>query len=291
MSCGKKVSSSEENTIFKFDVLIQTYEFNDLFHHGVILLNNKGDTVCVNNKILPVTLTDDSYFTINKQKNKFTIMVELGEAHPEGYDYFVFKREENKISDFVIDTIVFSRRDYNLGDDDYMFFERKQCFSSEQFNPVTFCDFKVYETDERGLNYYCDLSYLGIKMVSFSEADNNFYQLCSKDKSEIVSYFTMEKIIKSLDIVPLSTKSLDCYNNIAYYLEQSGHYDESIYLLEKIVNNYPDRIVAYLNIGDSYWDKKQIDNAKKNYQKYIHLMELQKKDMKRIPQRVYDRIK
>jgi len=286
VSCGKKVTSSGENVIVNYEVTIQTCKLNDMFHHNVILLNNKGDTICINNKILPSTLTDDSFFTIDKQNNIFSITAELGEAHPDGYNYFVFKKDGNNISDFVIDTVIFSTRDYTLADDDNMFYERKQSFSNKQLNHVSFCDFKIYENDKR-----CDLSYLGIKLIPFSEADDDFYQSCSKKKDEIVLYFTMNQIIKSLDIVPLTLKSLDCYNNIAYYLEQSGHYDESIYILQKIVNDYPDRVVAYLNIGDSYWGNNEKEEAKESYKKYIDLMKNQGKNMSKIPQRVYERIK
>jgi tetratricopeptide (TPR) repeat protein len=81
------------------------------------------------------------------------------------------------------------------------------------------------------------------------------------------------------------------FNDKAYYLEQMKCYKTSVYILEQILKKYPDRVVAYLNLGDAYWGNKNIEEAKKAYQKYILLMKSQRKDLKKIPQRVYDRIK
>lgn len=80
-------------------------------------------------------------------------------------------------------------------------------------------------------------------------------------------------------------------NNQAYYLEENNIHNESIFLLNQIIFQYPDRITAYLNVADSYWGLGNQEEAKKNYEKYISMMKSQHKDLKRIPQRVYDRIK
>lgn len=65
----------------------------------------------------------------------------------------------------------------------------------------------------------------------------------------------------------------------------------SIEILEGIIAQFPERTVAYLNLADSFWE---IDNKKEaidNYKKYISLMKSQKKDLKKIPQRVMVRTK
>ena len=59
---------------------------------------------------------------------------------------------------------------------------------------------------------------------------------------------------------PIIQKTLTQYNNIAYYLQKAGANNEAIYLLEKILNKYPNRTVAHYNIADAYWD---IDNKQK----------------------------
>lgn len=94
-----------------------------------------------------------------------------------------------------------------------------------------------------------------------------------------------------LDEIPLeyNTSRVTPYNNIAYYLEQSGHYDSAIYLLEEIVKHFPARTVAYINLGDAYWGLEKYSEAREAYQNYIRLMRESNREQ-RIPQRVFDRM-
>ncbi|WP_312400015.1 tetratricopeptide repeat protein, partial [Chryseobacterium sp.] len=68
-------------------------------------------------------------------------------------------------------------------------------------------------------------------------------------------------------------------------------FDVGIFLLKKIIQKFPSRVVAYLNLADNYWAINDKDLAKKNYKKYIELMKSQNKDQSKIPQRVFERIK
>lgn len=88
---------------------------------------------------------------------------------------------------------------------------------------------------------------------------------------------------------PIS-KDIVGYNNSAYYLEQKGFYQSAIYLLTKIIEESPNRTVAYINLGDAYWGLKVTDQAKQAYQKHIELMKANGKENK-IPKRILDRIK
>lgn len=97
-----------------------------------------------------------------------------------------------------------------------------------------------------------------------------------------------------LNIFKISTiniQNIKNSNDIAYYLEKAKIYDEAIFILENIVKKEPTRIVAYLNLADAYWGLNNIEKAKESYRKYIELMKSQKKDLSKIPQRVYERIK
>lgn len=78
-------------------------------------------------------------------------------------------------------------------------------------------------------------------------------------------------------------------NDIAFFLEQTGYYDEAIWLLNKIVSSYPERTVAYLNLGDAYWGKGNKNQAKHAYRKYVELMKTSGKEG-RIPKRVTTRL-
>ncbi|WP_324172486.1 tetratricopeptide repeat protein [Sulfurimonas sp.] len=93
-----------------------------------------------------------------------------------------------------------------------------------------------------------------------------------------------------LIIDSISGKTLTSYNNIAYYLEKAKAYPEAIYLLEKIIDKYPNRTVAYINLGDAYWGLKNKEKAKQAYSTYIKQMKEKGKERK-IPKVVLERIK
>lgn len=86
---------------------------------------------------------------------------------------------------------------------------------------------------------------------------------------------------------PLNTKTLQKYNDIAYYLQQANANDEAIFLLEKIIEKFPNRTVAYLNLADAYVGINETEKAKVNYEKYIDLMKKSGKETK-IPKRVLE---
>jgi len=88
---------------------------------------------------------------------------------------------------------------------------------------------------------------------------------------------------------PLANKNLTTYNNIAYYLQKAGSNEEAIYLLEKILKKYPNRTVAYYNIGDAYWAFGEKKKAKEAYTTYIEQM-CDAGKQKRIPKVVRDRV-
>lgn len=80
-------------------------------------------------------------------------------------------------------------------------------------------------------------------------------------------------------------------NNLAYTLQQQGANEDAKNLLYHILAQSPYRVVAWLNIGDVYWDLDDKNKAKEAYQKYISLMKSQQKELSKIPKRVYERSK
>ena len=79
-------------------------------------------------------------------------------------------------------------------------------------------------------------------------------------------------------------------NDFAYKLENINP-SVGINILQKILQKFPNRVVAYLNLADSYWVIGNQDLAKENYKKYVELMKSQNKDLKKIPKEVLERIK
>ena len=115
---------------------------------------------------------------------------------------------------------------------------------------------------------------------------NNKYQ---KTKKTQISQNT-DKILLIDNIFLGSKKEVSRYNNMAYFLQQYGANKEAIYLLEKIIKKYPNRTVAYINLGDAYWGLEDKEKAKQAYETYIKQMKEKGKD-KKIPKKVLERAK
>jgi hypothetical protein len=96
-----------------------------------------------------------------------------------------------------------------------------------------------------------------------------------------------QKHFYSMEIIKDVTK----WNDIGYYLEQGHFYSMATDILTEVLKINSNRVVAYLNLADAQWGNGDKSDAKKSYQKYVELMKSQGKDLKKIPQRVYDRIK
>lgn len=109
-------------------------------------------------------------------------------------------------------------------------------------------------------------------------------------ESNYARFINKSYIKKQIDASPLTNETVATYNDIAYFAEQHGNYDIAIFLLEKIIEKFPDRTVAYINIGDAYWEIFETNEAKKAYKFYIHKMRQENKEHK-IPERVKNRIK
>jgi tetratricopeptide (TPR) repeat protein len=100
-----------------------------------------------------------------------------------------------------------------------------------------------------------------------------------------------DEVAEMLYFNPLSEANVNDYNDIAFYNSSTKKGNQSsILLLKKIIEKYPDRVVAYLNLGDSYWAIDNKEFAKEAYNKYLELMKNQNKDLSKIPPRVEERI-
>jgi len=89
---------------------------------------------------------------------------------------------------------------------------------------------------------------------------------------------------------PIDQDNVSFYNDIGFFLEQGEKYWDAVYVLEEVVKAVPDRTVAYINLGDAYFECKQNKITKDRYLKYIDLMKKEGKESK-IPKRVFERVK
>jgi len=128
----------------------------------------------------------------------------------------------------------------------------------------------------------CDLIYY------FENSLDEFIKRFEKDNPNI--YNGIGRYESLLSKYQMSNENIKQYNDIAYYLEQAKLYNESIFLLEKIIKTFPERTVAYINLADAYNGLENTEKAKENYKKYVELMKTDNKKDK-IPQRVWDNMK
>lgn len=127
---------------------------------------------------------------------------------------------------------------------------------------------------------YPDLSKFELYVKNLFNEHNNKISLCAD---------TVLLKILGYHIISPEKENIVSLNNIAYYFEQSGAYEGAIYILENLVNKFPSRTLAYLNLGDAYWGAKRTGDAKKAYKTYIEQMHTQGKGGK-IPGYVIKRV-
>lgn len=88
----------------------------------------------------------------------------------------------------------------------------------------------------------------------------------------------------------VNNENVELVNNFAFYAKKYGQPVPAIIMLNGVIDKQPDRIVAYYNLADAYWDIKDFSNAKNKYKKYIELMKMAGKENK-IPAKAFDRSK
>ncbi|WP_265534752.1 tetratricopeptide repeat protein [Pseudomonas saponiphila] len=113
------------------------------------------------------------------------------------------------------------------------------------------------------------------KLMSYFVADGGASSVCQPSAYMVKKYYFPQKIEWS--------------NNLGFLLEQSGYYSEAVEILEYIVLKNPTRMVAYLNLADSYWGMGNKKQAAANYEKYRVLM-MERGLIEGIPNRVRERI-
>ncbi len=121
------------------------------------------------------------------------------------------------------------------------------------------------------------------------------YKADNKDELKtLVSYFIAGDEDGSCDPESYITEKyyfpqrIDWSNDLGFLFEQAGYYPEAAALLKQIIQKHPDRVVAYLNLADVYWEQDNRAQAKEAYgQYYERMIAAQKKP--RIPARVISR--
>jgi hypothetical protein len=103
------------------------------------------------------------------------------------------------------------------------------------------------------------------------------------------SFYNINHIGELMYNIPISNTTLEIYNNLGYYFSFTDTaLPTALYILEKIITQFPQRIVAYLNCADAYFNLGEKEKATLLYRKYADLMKKDGKENK-IPKRVHER--
>ncbi len=77
-------------------------------------------------------------------------------------------------------------------------------------------------------------------------------------------------------------------NDYAYALQLNNKNEEAIEILRVVLSVAPNRVVAWLNIADSYWSEGDLEKGRAAYREYVSLM-TRVGDAAKIPSRATDR--
>lgn len=188
-------------------------------------------------------------------------------------DYYLFNKE---IKDWIFYKTLFANNIFKEDKNGFRYFTDKNIVISKKVDYKSLISNKKYSTDF-------------VKKYNQNDINNELNHLINEFKIKNRDKLDFFKIYNLLSISPITLKNIYKYNDIAYYLENAKAYKESIYLLEKILEKYPKRTVAYLNIADSYWGDKNKNKALENYKIYVIQMKENGKG-KNIPKKVFTRI-
>lgn len=265
----------------------------------VLLSCNGQESKMENRKENGLIIKDKNNFTFSLQDNNYTVNFATKSIIPKSDDVYF---ENNSL---IVKKTSEEDNPHNILIYRYYF---TSASNTIQLNKIDFSKETYVEQED-----ICKLSYTYLptngsalspsEINTFTEKDFTMYtrQLDLKQALDIVSKINKDyqcasslndnEITLLLKQYPLNEKTVNDYNNIAYYQEQNKNYNNSIFILDKILAQYPNRVVAWLNYADSKWGINNKQVSKEAYIKYYNLMNSQSKDMSRVPQRVKDRMK
>jgi tetratricopeptide (TPR) repeat protein len=229
-----------------------------------LLIIKKNNTVIVNNKAIlnNIDYQQDPFAVMKKEKDSISLEFEFGSIN---YANFTFNFT------MINGSLQLNYKEYN-------FFNKN--------NMEVYLKGRDFMKDENiSLETFNALEYIEIPVIPLT------LETLEKEikRKEHLDYYNIEYLESFLYVHSLSQKNLTAYNNIAYYFQKANANEESVYLLEKILEKFSKRTVAYYNLGDAYWALGQKKKAVKIYTTYIEQM-CNGGKQKLIPIKVKDRI-
>ncbi len=201
------------------------------------------------------------HFSVECIKNGFDLICTRQNGNEYYISHYLFAKQNDDYINTHIYSVYSNRHEYLLNGADNKNREIERLIGTDNFLDLQ------------------DITFINIQRVSgFQEekeiVEKPYYtlatELYNEGKFNYLKLITDKFVLNKLNI--LNSESVANLNNIAFYAQKAGSHSEAVYILEKVIEKEPKRAVAYLNIGDSYWQLEDHSQAKENYNKYIRLM-------------------
>jgi len=160
-------------------------------------------------------------------------------------------------------------------------------------NVMTYISGSAIDVCPMGTDFIGDYELVTVKSSGYKEYFDSLIEFNYTNALDIFKTKNKQRAINFIS--PYIKTALDngyyykkIFNDYGFFLQQAGRNKEAIDILTIVVTNTPKRTVAYINLGDAYWDIGDKKNASKNYKIYLSLME--KANGSNIPDRVMKRI-
>ena len=257
---------AQSDAIYISDIILDTKTFKDISKHTTFAvtiqhLGSSRPNPYANYNLYMYSLKDGKLSLI---LDTFEVMESSGENDTVGTGYEISKTLTYKThkTSKEYDTLIFDslskRVDFDYSDDK----------SEEIISGVVRKEMRLHYMDGKYVNI--DLKHLEFEATEGKVHSKTFY-------------------VELLEKMPITKDNVRTYNDMAYYLEQANHNEESIVILDEVLRKVQDRVVAYLNIADAYWKQGDKFAAFLHYSEYAHRMH-KKRKLKRMPSRVEKRI-
>ena len=241
------------------------------------------------NAFFCVSCNNMRYYNVNASHDTVSISISWGPndfGRSEGY-YFVYRPTAKRWQ--------LAERD-NAGSDDertssseYMTYSQNVKVYLDDYDAESLSyDSTVISNQRIGLSYKPG-DYAAL-LRSLKEIPKNSLFLLPRVFNEHTAEYFMENGLdedQPDNTNPIHGKNVLSANEIAYFLEQTNQLDAAQVFLDKVIQRFPEREVAYLNRADVFFKKGQSSykKAEKDYRTYVALMNKRGLQAK-IPQRV-----
>ncbi len=284
-----------KSKIFILFIFSSYSAFAQIYNKKELLKNyNAYDIVLkYNNDFNNDKIMDVLYILSSKKENDEALVNNNNSVSKRKAVIYLGKTNENFLRIFETDNIFPCRECTGKSDNDIsdLKFEKNILSYKTIIAPFSSNNYSIINFKLKFINQNFEICNYEETYYKVGEDNNAIIRLDSGDIPKMkFNYYDWVASKSWDDYILVTSQNVTKLNDFAYKIE-SVNPSVSINVLLKIIKKYPERVVAYLNLADGYWETGDKLKAKENYKKYIALMKSQNKDLKKIPKQVCERTK